>query len=523
MKITLPKRAIDSEQVVIDNVNSIVIVGGNGAGKSLFGEEILRYYNDTTFKISALNSSCNEATACHSTFGSSISRVFAERFSSVKSSTESEFEQLFKILLREELDKLIIYKRNLSENKKCEMPVSIFDKVQAAWEEIFPNSKLIRHVNRLEISSTNCDNPYNVMAMSHGEKIVFFLIASAFLAPENSIVVVDEPEMHLHPSMTISLWDYIEGQRKDCTFIYLTHDLNFAVSRTGKKIWVKRYFAAKGVFDYDIIENSDNLPEEIFLELLGGRKPVLFIEGNSASSIDSRLYPLVFPNFTVKAIGGCSKVIEVTRAFSEMKSFHLLESRGIVDRDRRTKNEIAYLKAKNIYVPNVAEVENFFMLEDIIRVVAKRKRRNADRVFNEIKGRIIQYFTSNKGEQALLHTRHRVRRQIEYSIDIKVTSISEFSNHITNLTTNIDPNVTYQKLSSLFGRFISEGNYVEILKYFNQKSMLNYSKITKLCGFASTEKYINFVIEILKEDSRDANIIRNAIRQCFDIDEFQQN
>ena len=40
-----------------------------------------------------------------------------------------------------------------------------------------------------------------------------------------------------------------------------------------------------------------------------------------------------------------------------MKDFHTLDSKGIVDRDRRTEGEIAYLREQHIYVPNVAEVE----------------------------------------------------------------------------------------------------------------------------------------------------------------------
>ena len=329
--------------------------------------------------------------------------------------------------------------------------------------------------------------------------------------------------MHLHPSMMSSLWDDIERQRPDCTFIYLTHDLNFAVSRSGKRIWVKDYDANTNSFDYEFIESRDTLPEEIYLELLGGRKPVLFIEGDSKSSIDNRLYPLVFTDYTVKPLGGCSKVIEVTKAFSEMKNFHLLESRGIVDRDRRTTHEVEYLRGKNIYVPNVAEVENLLMIEPVIRTVARCTGNNEQQVFNKVKNSVIKFFNTQIEEQALIHTRHRIRNGIEFRIDSRVSTIEEFVHHVEHLTDEISPLNTYTKLVDKFQRYVREENYMAILRFFNQKAMITQSRVAHLCGFTTPDQYINYIIFILKRGGTDADIIRQGIKACFNLDEPSVN
>ncbi|MEG1643406.1 MAG: AAA family ATPase, partial [Bacteroidales bacterium] len=357
MEIILPKKFGDSRELKLKDTNNLVIVGANGAGKSLFGDEIEHRYSDKTFKISALNTVCaidHGKPPRPNSVGAEYDRLFGEN-SHITANTE--FGQLFALLQREEMQNLIKYKEDISRGRGTTLQQSKLDKTQTVWERIFPHSKIVRKCEQLEIIPDSSKNSYNAMEMSHGEKVVFYLIASSLVAKPDSIIIVDEPEMHLHPSMTSSLWNDIETERPDCTFIYLTHDLNFAVSRTGKRIWVKRYDADTHSFDYEFIENLDNLPEDIYLELLGARKPVLFIEGDSVSSIDCKLYPLVFTDYTVKPLGSCSKVIEVTKAFSEMKNFHMLESRGIVDRDRRTSHETEYLRAKNIYVPEVAEVE----------------------------------------------------------------------------------------------------------------------------------------------------------------------
>ena len=84
--------------------------------------------------------------------------------------------------------------------------------------------------------------------------------------------------------------------RPDCTYVYLTHDIDFAASRdNSKRLWIRSYNGDARIWDYELIENNDSFPEEVYMEILGSRKPILFIEGTDSNSIDSRLYPLIFP------------------------------------------------------------------------------------------------------------------------------------------------------------------------------------------------------------------------------------
>ena len=80
-------------------------------------------------------------------------------------------------------------------------------------------------------------------------------------------------------------------------------------------------------------------------------------------------------------LGSCDKVIESTRTFADLQSYHYVKSGGIVDRDRRTAQEVEYLRRKHILVPEVAEIENLFLLEDVIKIMAARQGRNPDKVF----------------------------------------------------------------------------------------------------------------------------------------------
>ncbi|MFR7681222.1 MAG: DUF4435 domain-containing protein [Bacteroides thetaiotaomicron] len=159
-------------------------------------------------------------------------------------------------------------------------------------------------------------------------------------------------------------------------------------------------------------------PKASYLDILGSRKPVLFIEGAATGSIDVKLYPYIFPEYTVKPLGGCNKVIEATRAFADLKEIHHLESRGIVDRDRRTEREVEYLRSRHVYVPGSSgsgESGNARRGDSLGCPTYETKREQS--LQEIVKNNVIQLFAQEIESQALLHTRHRIRRDLEYKID----------------------------------------------------------------------------------------------------------
>lgn len=79
------------------------------------------------------------------------------------------------------------------------------------------------------------------------------MIGQCLISPENTVIVIDEPEIHLHKSIMYKLWDKIEEFCPTKTFIYITHDLDFAASRKeATKIWIKSY-DGKDAWELNII------------------------------------------------------------------------------------------------------------------------------------------------------------------------------------------------------------------------------------------------------------------------------
>ena len=520
MNLLLPKKSGEEKDIIL-NTNVLVVIGTNGAGKSSFGKSLLENHRDNAEKISGLHALFLQDG--EESLFENMGGGFAHMQSLVKERLLiprlSDYEKLALHLLWDEFELSANFKEAYKKDPNTTPPVTKIDTIQRIWEKMFPHNRLVRKAGFIELMSTNKDSEsYAAGRMSDSEKLVFYLIGAILEAREKALLVIEEQETLLHNSIKTYLWDELEKLRPDCTFVYLTHDIDFAASRTNsERVWIRSFDADKKIWDYQIIERNEGFPEGLYLEILGSRKPILFIEGTNTNSIDSRLYPLIFPDYLVKPMGGCQKVIETTKAFSQLKDFHMLDSMGIVDRDRRTKGEIDYLRKQHIFVPNVAEVENLLMLEHVIKTVAKRLMKNADEVFDQVKNNVIHLFEKDLDTQVILHAKHLVRKKLETSMDRKICTKEELANHVERIRDNIDVERIYETIRQEFNNYIHTKDYQNILRVYNQKGMLPQSRLCAICGISSKESYLNFILSILKENKEDAMIIRDAIKASLGI------
>ncbi len=522
MEMTLPPKLDGSRDIIDGGTRQITIIGANGAGKSRFTEALVNGMEGRAFRVSALHALYGK-DAPGAPLPGSIDSLYAEavgRATIVRNDAASQFDRLMGVLLCEEFVNLLSYKIMSATDSTATLQPTRLDTLIELWQEIFPDNRILLEGGRMLFSRNSDTQAYSSLRLSDGERAVLYYIGAALLAMDSAVIFVDTPGLFLHPSVSKTLWDRLEGLRPDCTFIYTTHDLEFAGSRTDNLvIWVRDYDAAAVRWDYDVLPPNTGLPDEVYLAIIGGRKPVLFIEGDDTHSIDSKLYPLVFKGYTVKALGSCNKVIETTRTFNDLKSFHHLDSHGIVDRDRRDEKEVAYLRRKNILVPEVAEIENLLMLEDVVKAVANHHRRNENVVFDKVRKAIIAMFKADIRQQALLHTRHKVKQTVEYRIDGRFRNINLLEEHITGLVNEINPRGIYEDLCREFHSYAENNDYRAILKVYNQKTMIQGSNVASLCGIkGSRDEYVKSIISILKSGGANADRIRRAITRVFGID-----
>lgn len=522
MELLLPPHKDGTRDKVSTVGKSVVIIGANGAGKTRFTDWLISEIPDGAYRISALNALYIKHDV--DSLPGSIDNLYAEAISKaafLRDDIVSQFDRMMVIMIYYEMLNLINHKVARVNDGNSVLSESLLDRMISAWLEIFPDNKVKRARGEVLFArKDDSGSPYSSFKLSDGERAVLYYFGAALLAPEHGVVFVDSPGLFLHPSITGIIWDKVEQLRPDCTFVYTTHDLDFLSSRRNAQVvWVRKFYFDSKSWDYVILPPDTRINDDMYMTLAGARKPVLFIEGDARHSIDAKLYPLVFRDYTVKSLGGCDKVIEATRTFNDLNSLHHMLSRGIVDRDRRSPQEVGYLRDRNIFVPEVAEIENILMLEEVIRTVASVRGKNEHRVFDSVRKSIINQFKADLHKQALLHTRHRVKRLTECRIDGKFPNITALENHMLNLVNEIKPRKLYENLCREFQGYVSTGDYSSILRVYNQKSMLPSSNVAGLCGLSNKEAYIQTIINILRHNGQPAMRIRKAIIECFGIDD----
>lgn len=523
MDLTLPRRTDGQRLEIHSPARVAVIIGRNGAGKTRFTQCLIDEMAGRSVAVAAVPAIYRRGGQSDDRPGS-IDNAYA-RLPHSKMDDTTGLQRVIAVLMAEEVSSLLAYKQDAryGEGEPRLRPTRL-DKVIEVWREIFPHSLLVpgkdSDTTLLGIRDTAGDL-YNASRLSAGEKAVLYLAGAVLLAPEGSTIFVDNPTALMHPSVAQTLWTRLEALRPDCQTVYTTHDLDFASSRTdAEAVWVKDYDKAASAWDYDILPPHSGIPDEMYLDILGARRPALFIEGDNVHSIDARLYALIFEGYTIKALGSCNKVIESVRSFNDLRDFHHLDSYGIVDRDRRDPGEVAYLNKRHILVPDVAEVENLLMLDDVVRAVASAQGRDEDKVSKAVQQSIFNTFSSELRQQALLHTRHRVKKDIEYHVDGRFANIGAFEAHIAELTSSINARGVYEGFCSQFRDYVKRRDYGGVLRVYNRKTMIASSNVAALCGLRgdSRHAWVNAVLDTLRRGDRHGQRIRRAILHAFSLE-----
>lgn len=515
--LILPSHIKEKAIPKLPDGRQLTIIGGSGAGKTKFMEKLMELTGDRTYCLSAIRAPFPERA--ESKMKGSIDDLYsraASRRPYMRTNAVSELEKLIFMLFADEFEQLLKLKEKAGDRKQVhKFPSTKLDKLKRIWEKIYPGNKIVTADGTLMFSTISGEDLIPAERLSQGEMAVLYYVAGVLYAKPDAVIFIDAPSLFLHPTILNALWNSIESLRPDCSFVYNSVDVEFVSSRTKNIIlWVKSYDAGNQKWDYEVIAPGE-IREDIFIELVGSRKPVLFIEGDLTHSIDAKLYPLVFPDFTVKPLGSCDKVIETTRSFNGLTNMHHLESQGIVDRDRRTEKEVEYLRRKSVMVPEVAEVENLFLLEEVIRNMAKARGKNPEAVMKKVKKRAFNEFNHRIQQQVLEHVRHRVKREVDAKIDAKFPCITALEAHLRQLIKILKPREQYNELYKQFRSIVENENYNDLLKVFNHKPLISETDLPSLLGFKNKDEYVRGVVSILKTGGNEAEKIRSAIRKAL--------
>ena len=280
----------------------------------------------------------------------------------------NDFDNVLQSLFAEFLNMLVEERLNKDKLKNQVPQESKFEKLTQIWNKLLPHRNIKIHSNDIQVSTNNCQSSYSASELSDGERAIFYLIGQTLIAPKNGLLIIDEPELHVHKSLMSDLWDLLESERKDCAFVFITHDLDFAASRVAQKIVLLEY-EHPDKWKLETEPEKFELNEKITTLILGSRKSILFVEGTD-NSLDRAIYGACFPDWTIVPCGGCKEVINSVNAMNKHENLHRTTCAGVIDADDRELYQQKYLKKKRVGVLPVAIIENLFLLPEISREIA---------------------------------------------------------------------------------------------------------------------------------------------------------
>lgn len=503
-------------EVKIESPRNYVIVGSNGSGKSHLGALIERMHPTEVLRISAqralnvpdrvnisdYNSSWNQLQ-----YGSTNSRNKANKWGNESDYTirliddyTTTLSAVFSYQNEEEHKFYNSSKEKVNQKQTVnEVPDRITDRMIAIWNKVFPHRQL--EFESAAVNAIHGEIRYQAKFMSDGERVALYLISQCLLAPHGMTIVIDEPEIHLHKTIMTRLWDTIEYYCEDKCFIYITHDLDFASSRKDATIiWVKAYHGANTI-DFEILPSEDSIPEDLMLEVLGNRKPVLFVEGEK-TSYDFQLYSQVYEDRYVIPAHNCTNVIELTKAFNneKMKGVHHLDVKGLVDRDYLSENEIEAYKKDGIYTLEVAEVENLYLLEPVVKIVAKHLIEDENEVFLKVKNFVFTEFEKEKENQLKELCSRYISFRLQQYAKPSGNSLQDLKQGVKTTIDSIDIDKVYTTYKEQIDDVVANKNYEKLLSIYNRKNLIK--RVSSLMGLSSYT-YPDLTLNLLKTGKRD--------------------
>jgi Protein of unknown function (DUF4435)/AAA domain, putative AbiEii toxin, Type IV TA system len=526
--LALPPPRLSPERSTVSAAGSVVIVGANGSGKTRLGAwlDVTSPQAAVTNRVAAQKSlalpemsstSSLEAAERDLLFGfAGTGASFAHKTNykwREKPSThlQNDFDKLLTLLFTDEFEKSTSYRQQARDPQRRQdgPPETMLDTIKRLWEDVLPHRELLIRAGKIEVQlKGNAASVYNAAEMSDGERVIFYLIGQSLASKNGGILVVDEPESHLHRSLQARLWDAIEAERPDCLFVYLTHDLDFAATRVNAtKIWLRGFDGS--TWDWHVLVAYERFPERLLLEILGSRKPILFVEGER-ESLDSFLLSRLFPQHAVTPCGNASAVIHATSSFARLVDLHSLACSGIVDRDFRSDEEVKYLRRMGVACLDVSEIENLLLEEAVLReVAASLHRDDTDEVVAKAKETIFTMMASDKDRLVSGITAARIEDRLS-QFDAKAKGSSELAKAFEALVDGIDVGAVFQAALVEVDGILARRDYKAALKVYNNKGLL--PAVSRLFGF-KPDGLLGHASRLLK--SKDSDGIVGALRTAL--------
>ena len=498
--------------------STTVIIGANGAGKSSLINELRKNSIDEMYVLPAQKilyfvlkiHDRNEIT--RERYIQDLKQVDLKYEtidlypSKIENDFSNTFTKLITLLVKNYTN--IVTRRS---RKEKDLPLTLWDRVEQIWKQIFPEIIFELEPDDRVVKVEKNGSKYSINGLSDGERCILFYIGNVLLAPENSYIIVDEPETFLNAAVYNELWDLLISERPDCQFIFASHNMDFVQSRTNTTyIWCKK-FEAPYSLEYQILDDSLNLPLNLLTEVSGTKKPILFCEGTK-TSVDYQIYSKLFSEFCfVKPVQGHKQVIQHTKAYNDLQHIHGNIAFGIIDNDWMDEKSIQEYKDKNIIVLPFNEVEMILVDEAVVKsCLPFDDDKEKQRKYENLQQSIIESCKEKKDKIISLALKKRVDEFFEGNcIENNKPSKEDVEEFLKSLVDKFDASSTVDNITSIVEASLDSSDFSAILKICNLKNeIINHRGNTKVVP--------NFKDKALRRIALDNNLSKELRHKYFE-------
>ncbi|WP_372699732.1 AAA family ATPase [Arthrobacter sp. JSM 101049] len=333
-------------------------------------------------------------------------------------------------------------------------------------------------------------NEYPIAQMSDGERSALLLAAEVLVASDSCVIVLDEPERHLHRSISAGLIEALIDARTDCSFVVLTHDLDLAVGLSARP---GKVFSTLGVewtgnnpaqWNLEAITTDAPLTEAARRGILGGRRRVLFVEGTNGS-LDSALYSVLFPTWTLAASGSCEWVIRSVEGVRTTQGHHWVQAAGIVDGDGRSVEEREALIAKGVHPLAVSEIESLYYLPAVLSTVAAKLTavdgEDTEERVCAAKAAGLSALAENNGLE-------RIAKKLATD-EVTRTLVAAATSEVTDSVIQIKLTSPYARIKNKIDELHAANDYESLIRIASIRDSAFRNKVAKALGVDRIDRY----------------------------------
>lgn len=478
------------KNIQIEPGSSVVFVGANGTGKTRLATHIENTLSLNAHRISAhraltLDPSVAKISENNALLGLRTGYAHEEADARYRNNHRwkkkgsvhllNDFDFLVQALFAEQSNKALETHKKVRSGDNSDAEPTKFEILSDIWERLLPHRKLHVAGDDIQVSVIGEQTLYSGSDMSDGERAVFYMVGQTLVAASDSLIIFDEPELHVHRSIMAKLWDELESVRPDCAFVFITHDLEFASSRVADK-YVLREYNSRPYWVIEKVPVDTGFDEELTTLILGSRKPILFVEGTN-SSLDIAIYRSCFTEWTIVPKGSCEEVIHSVVTMRRNSSLTRITCSGIVDSDDYSQEEKDYLLSLGIATLPVSEIENIILLPSICRVIAESEGHVGSKLEAKLTGlaeAILVLLNTEKAVENVVvrYCRRRIDRllkKIDLSDSETVVALSEKYSQKTQ-SLNIE-NIA-QEATTRINQAIENKDIELLLSIYDNKGMM---------------------------------------------------